>query len=134
MSYFTHAVTNAYLQDFKDEVTSPATWFLGLYLTKADRDGVGGIEPTVDEYERQAVTFDVPANSLMSNTATVKFPTPITTGGYGEIVAMGLFLTSDKVTDLTPRAVLDPPGGSFPMPEGYDREFKTGYITLEFRE
>lgn len=134
MSYFIYAVTDAYLQDFKDEVTGPATWYVGLYTTRADRDGAGGIEPTAGEYARQAITFGTIANSTMANTAAVRFPTPVTTGGYGEIVAMGLFLDSDPGVAPTPRAVLDPPGGSFTMPEGYDREFKTDYITLEFRE
>ncbi len=133
MSYFVHAVTNDYLQDFKDEV-GVGSWYVGLFTTAADRDGAGGIEVSVFEYTRRPVVFGTPANSLMANTLAVKFPTPTTTGGYGEIVAMGLFLTSDPGTSPTPRAVLDPPGGSFTMPEGYDREFLAGYITLEFRE
>jgi len=127
MSYFTHAIANDFLTDF----IADGPYYAGLYTTKADKDGAGGVEPTAPEYARQLVTLDTPAGSLTTNTAAVTYPTPVTSGGYGEIVAMGLFTA---LTGGTTVAVLDPPGGSFTMPVGYDRSFKIGYITLEFRE
>lgn len=127
MSYFIHAETNAFLAAF----IAAGPYYLGLFTTIADRDGAGGIEPTAGEYLRQVAAFNTPAGSLSENTLGITFPTPVSSGGYGEIVAMGLFTAP---TGGTPRAILEPPGGSFSMPEGYDREFKAGYITLEFRE
>lgn len=137
MSYFIHDVTNTFLSDFLAEVTPPATWYLGLLTTIADRNGANGVEVSTvatPEYARQPVTFDTPAVSLTANTVSVRFPTPVTTGGYGEIVAMGLFLDSDPGVAPTPRAVLTPPGGPFVMPVGYDRELLAGFISLEFKE
>ncbi len=127
MSYFIHAETNAFLTTF----IAAGPYYLGLSTTHADRDGASGIEVSVAEYARQAVTFGTAANSLAANTATVTFPTPTTDGGYGEITGMGLFLAS---TGGTPRAILEPPGGSFTMPVGFVRTFPADYITLEFRE
>ncbi|MCA9000313.1 MAG: hypothetical protein KDB61_00220 [Planctomycetes bacterium] len=134
MSYFIHDVTNTMLDNFDAEVTAPATWYVGLFTTIPGRNGTGGVEVSKVEYARQSVVFGAAVNSIKANTTSVRFPTPVTTGGYGTIVAMGLFLDSDPGVAPTPRAVLVPPGGSFTMPVGYDRELPAGYISLEFKE
>ena len=127
MSYFIHAETNGFLTDF----LAAGPYWVGLYTTIPDRNGASGVEVTASPYARMPITFNAPANSVVSNTASITFPTPVATGGYGEIVSMGLF---DALSGGTVRAILEPPSGSFTMPVGYDRAFAAGYITLEFRE
>lgn len=134
MSFFIHAEGNSFLQAFIDETAVDNQWFVGLLTVLPDKDGAGGTEVNAAEYARQAVTLSVPNNSLINNTAAVTFPAPTTTGGYGEIVGLGFFLSSVVGTHPTPRAVATPAGGSFQMPVGFDRAFEIGYITLEFRE
>lgn len=134
MSFFIHAVGNAFLQSFIEETATDNQWFVGLLTVLPDKDGAGGSEVVAAEYVRQQVTLSVPNNSLVNNTAALTFPAPTTSGGYGDIVGLGFFLSSDKVAHPTPRAVAQPAGGSFQMPVGFDRAFEIGYITLEFRE
>lgn len=130
MSGFTTAQRNAWLQDFIDN----GPYYVGLLTQAADTNGAGFTEVDAPEYVRKAIALDVPADGRTANTVEIKFPTPVSTGGYGVIVEVALFDDINPTVGTVALARCLIPGGSFSMPVGYDKQFQAGYITLQLRD
>jgi hypothetical protein len=98
--------------------TPPATIYVALF-TVAPGVGGGGTEVAGGGYGRQLVTFTVPVNGQVSNTADILFP--VASATWGTIVAFALLDTSSGGNMLyfgnlsTPRLVLASDQVRFPI-------------------
>jgi hypothetical protein len=79
------ALINATLRN--TSYTSPATVYVGLYLTNPT-DANTGTEVSGGSYARTAVTFGAPSNGASLNNAAVEFPQA--TASWGTVAYIGI--------------------------------------------
>jgi hypothetical protein len=84
-NYLEDALINATLRN--TSYTSPATVYVGLYLTDPT-DANTGTEVSGGSYARTAVTFGAPSNGASLNDAAVEFPQA--TASWGTVAYIGI--------------------------------------------
>jgi len=84
-------VINFFLRANPGALTSPATVYVGLFTTAPTNPGDAGTEVSGNNYARTAVTFGAPSNGVASNSAPASFPQAMGIGGWGTVVAAGIF-------------------------------------------
>lgn len=85
-NYLENALINATLRN--TTFTSPATVYVGLFLTDPTDAGTG-TQVSGGSYARQAATFGAPSNGASTTTADITFPTA--TANWGTIPYFGIF-------------------------------------------
>ena len=124
----------AELNEAVDNFIAKGPYYLGLLTALPNAAGLDGVEVSVVEYARQAVSFGAASNGLAASTSTVTFPQPTSTGGYGEIVGYGLYTDALPINEPNPRCVLGVPSGSFSMPVGFNFTYPAGHFTIQIRQ
>jgi hypothetical protein len=84
-NYLENALINATLRN--TSYTSPATVYVGLYLTDPT-DANTGTEVSCGSYARTAVTFGAPSDGASLNDAAVEFPQ--CTASWGTVAFIGI--------------------------------------------
>lgn len=84
-NYLENALINATLRN--TSYTSPATVYVGLYLTDPT-DANTGTEVSGGSYARTAVTFGAPSNGAALNDSAVEFPQ--CTVAWGTVAYLGI--------------------------------------------
>jgi len=84
-NYLENALINATLRN--TSYTSPATVYVGLYLTDPT-DANTGTEVSGGSYARTAVTFGAPSDGASLNDAAVEFPQA--TASWGTVAYIGI--------------------------------------------
>jgi hypothetical protein len=85
-NYLENALINATLRN--TTFTSPATVYVGLFLTDPT-DAGSGTEVSGGSYAREAITFGAPSNGVSVNSAAVEFDQA--TGNWGTIAYFAIF-------------------------------------------
>lgn len=70
-------------------LTSPTTVYMALFTAVTDAEAGTGTEVSGGSYARTAITFGAPSNGVITNSATVTFPTA--TADWGTVTHGGIF-------------------------------------------
>ena len=100
-TYLQNALLNAAFRD--TSYSSPSAVYVALFTTEPAADGTGGTEVSGNGYSRKVATFAAPSSGVIANSA-VPVSFPVATGGWGTVVAIGIYdaSTSGNLLALGP--------------------------------